>query len=270
MSEPSPRKTIETPDDGGVGPRMTFAEHLEELRRHVLRSIVVLALLVVVCFVFQDQLATAVMFPFLQARAWLQSQGREIRGLTFIDPSEAIFFHLKIALYCALVIGLPYFLYEMWKFVGAGLYPHERRAVMRVLPLSFALLLLGVAFAYFVVLPIALRFLLGYGNPEYIEPEIRLDSYLSFFVMVCLLMGAIFQLPLLQVVLARFGIVPARVQAEKRKAFILGSLIAAAVITPTGDAVTLSLVSLPMFALYEVGILFARRAEAHRAGEAAA
>jgi len=109
------------------------------------------------------------------------------------------------------------------------------------------------------VLPIGLRFMLGYGNPEFIKPEIRLESYLSFVVMLSLLMGVVFQLPLVQVVVAKFNLIRADVQAKYRRAFILGSLVAAAVVTPTGDAVTLMLVSVPMFILYEIGIIAARR-----------
>ncbi len=245
--------------------QLTFGEHLEELRGHVLRSVIVLSALVVVCFIVQDTLAAIVMQPFFDAREWLNAQGREIKGLTYIDPAEGIFFHLKIAFYGALILGLPYFVWEMWRFIASGLYPHERRVVTRVLPVSFGLLVTGVVFAYFVVLPIALKVLLGYGNPDYIQPEIRLESYLGFFVMLSLLLGAVFQLPLVQVVFARVGIVSAKVQAEKRRVFILGSVVVSAVVTPTGDAVTLLLVSVPIFILYEIGIVIARRADRARA-----
>lgn len=239
---------------------MTFSEHLDELRGHVMRSVIVLGVLLVFGFIFQEELAALVMRPFLDAREWIKvNEGRTIESLTFIDPAEGVFFHLKIAFYGAIVFGLPYFLYEMWRFIGAGLYPNERKAVMRVLPISFALLASGIAFCFLVVLPIGLRFMLGYGNPEYIQPEIRLESYLSFVVMLSVLMGLVFQLPLVQVVLARFNLIGAKAQSEYRRAFIMGSLVAAAVITPTGDAVTLLLVSVPMFVLYEIGILAARR-----------
>lgn len=239
--------------------QMTFGQHLEELRSHVIRSVIVLFGLCVISFIFQDELAALVMGPFLDARATLNAEGREIESLTFIDPTEGLFFHLKIAMYGALILGLPYLLYEMWRFIGVGLYPNERRAVLRVLPISFALLLLGVLFSYLAILPVALDFLLGYGNPEYIQPEIRLDSYLGFFVMLCIIMGVIFQLPLVQVVLARFGIMPVETQARNRKAFIMGSVILAALVTPTGDAVTLLLVTVPMFILFEIGLFVSRR-----------
>ncbi|MBI4878497.1 MAG: twin-arginine translocase subunit TatC [Planctomycetes bacterium] len=242
------------------GKQMTFAEHLEELRGHVLRSLLALLALCVVCWIFQDEIAYLVMWPYLSTQEWLkETYGREPSKLKFFSVPEGFFFHFKIALYGAAIVTMPYFLYEMWRFVSAGLYRHERRAVMRLLPVSFALFLLGVLFSYFVLIPVALRFLLGYGNPEYIQPDIRLEYYLSFFVMLCLLLGAVFQLPLLQVILARFGLVSAATQARRRKAFVMGAVVAAAVITPTGDAVTLSLVAVPMLILYEMGLLVARR-----------
>ncbi|MFG0316112.1 MAG: twin-arginine translocase subunit TatC [Planctomycetota bacterium JB042] len=260
-SQTPPAPPPDPSDPEPLGKQMTFSEHLEELRGHVKRSVIALVLLVVVAFAFQDALAHLVMLPFLDAITWIKDHGRPDIDprLTTIDPTEAVFFHLKIAFYAALVLGLPYFLYEMWRFIAAGLYAKERKAVMRVLPVSFALLAIGISFCFFVVLPIGLRFMLGYGNPEYIKPEIRVESYLSFVVMLSLLMGVVFQLPLVQVVLAKFSILPAKTQSEYRRAFVMGSLVAAAVITPTGDAVTLLLVSVPMFVLYEIGILAARR-----------
>lgn len=261
MGEPA-KRPVSPPEAEPLGKQMTFSEHLEELRGHVKRSAIALGLLLVFCFVFQEELAGLIMLPFLDAVEWIRVHGDrpDIEAhLTFIDPAEGVFFHLKIAFYAAFVLGLPYFLYEMWRFIGAGLYENERRSVMRVLPISFALLGIGIAFCFFLVLPIGLRFMLGYGNPEYITPEIRLESYLSFVVMLCVMMGVIFQLPLVQVVLAKFNILSVKVQAAHRRAFAMGSLVAAAVVTPTGDAVTLLLVSLPMFGLYELGILAARR-----------
>jgi len=265
MTDDGDNSTLPRSESGPPPKQMTFAEHLDELRGHVMRSAIVLGVLLVVGFIFQEELAAIVMMPFLDARAWIfETEGRWIESLTFIDPAEGVFFHLKIAFYGAIIAGLPYFLYEMWRFIASGLYSKEKKAVMRVLPVSFALLIAGVSFCFFLVLPIGLRFMLGYGNPEFIKPEIRLESYLSFVVMLSALMGVVFQLPLVQIVVARFGILPAQTQADYRKAFIMGSLVAAAVITPTGDAVTLLLVSVPMFVLYEIGILAARRVSRKR------
>lgn len=238
---------------------MSFAEHLEELRKCVLRSVVALVLVSVVCFFFQDELAGFVEGPYHAARAQLAERGIEVGPLVYIQVAEGWLYEFRIALYAGMLIAAPVFLYEMWRFVSAGLYPHERRAVMRVLPVSLGLFALGAWFAYDLLLPLALTFLLSIGDPERVQPQIRVEDYLGFFRLLCVMLGLIFQLPLIQVVLARFGLLSAAAQASKRRHFVLGAAIFAAVITPTGDAVTMAAVGLPMILLYEIGLLAARR-----------
>ena len=242
-----------------VGRQMTFSEHLDELRKRVMVSVIVIGVLFFACFFLHDYTTAVFIGPFERIREALAKEGIAISPLTFIDPTESFTFVLKIALYSALILGMPVCLYQMWAFIAAGLHKIERRAVMRVLPVSLGLFAAGALFSFKLVIPIALKFLLTFGNHELIKAEIRLDTYLSFILMLCLLMGAIFQLPLLQVVLAKFGLMSAKTQAEKRKTFIMAAVVICAIVTPTGDALTLIMVAGPMLLLYEVGLLVARQ-----------
>jgi sec-independent protein translocase protein TatC len=241
---------------------MTFAEHLEELRKRVMISVIVIGVLFFASFFLHDQTLRVFISPFERVRANLLEEGIEIGPLTFIDPTESFTFALKVALYSALILGGPVCLYEMWAFIAAGLHLRERRAVMKVLPVSLGLFSIGVLFCYFLVVPIALEFLLSFAPHDQIQADIRLETYLSFITMLCLLMGGIFQLPLLQVVVARFGLLSAKSQREKRKAFIMAAVVVCAIVTPTGDALTLILVAGPMLILYELGLIAAGRVKA--------
>lgn len=265
MAEALPEPGVSEPPAGG-GPQMTFAEHLDELRRRVMLSVIVLFGLFMVCFFLYEHTMRVFIAPFERIRRELGEDGIDIGPLTFIDPLESFTFALKIAFYSAIVLGMPVMLYQMWAFIAAGLHLKERKAVMRVLPVSMGMFGAGALFAYLLVVPIALKFLLsfgvaapGEGGDPLIQPDIRLETYLSFILMLCLLLGGIFQLPLVQVVLARFGIMPAKTQAKKRKAFIMTAVVVCAIITPTGDALTLILVAGPMLVLFEIGLLIARQ-----------
>ncbi|MFH0944565.1 MAG: twin-arginine translocase subunit TatC, partial [Planctomycetota bacterium] len=246
MAEPA-LKNVGDQAGPDAGRQMTFGEHLEELRKRVMVSVIVVGALFFVCFYFHEQTQAIFILPYKEIReALLAEKGIDIGPLNFIDPTEAFTFTMTIALYSALILGMPVCLHQMWAFIGAGLHRHERRAVMRVLPVSFGLFAVGILFCFMLVIPIALEFLVSFvtdpKDPQ-IQPSIRVNTYLSFVVMMCLLMGAIFQLPLLQVVLAKFNLMSAKAQAKKRKAFIMAAVVICAIVTPTGDAMTLILVT---------------------------
>jgi sec-independent protein translocase protein TatC len=272
--EPKLPKPVEAdPAAAEPGPpgdrKLTFSEHLDELRRHLVRATIAIVVFGALLGVFYEQVADFVMYPFEYARAELEAGGRVVGPLSYIDVTEGAFFYLKIVLYGAILFGAPYGLYELWRFISVGLYPKERAIVMRFVPYSMALFVAGVAFNYGYLLPTALSILLDYGDPERIRPEIRLDSYLGFFIMMNLVLGVVFQLPLVQVALARFGVMSAKSQGQHRKAFVLGAAVTSAILTPTGDAVTMLLVTIPMIGLFEIGLVIARRASASRDAETA-
>lgn len=266
MTTVSPKKTLPLPAreaDERFERRMSFSEHLDELRGNIVRSAYVLAGLFVVGYALHTWVERFVMWPYTSVRVRLNderaAQGlKEVPPLSGYDMTEAFFFTLKVVFYAGLLVGTPYFLYEMWRFISSGLYPHERRSVMRILPVSVVLFFVGAAFSYVVLVPISVEFMLTWAPADFIKIEPRLDSYLSFFLILTLMLGVVFQLPLVQIILARFGIITSEKQARWRKGFIMSAVVAAAIITPTGDPVTLSLVAVPMLVLYEIGILITR------------
>lgn len=253
--------------------RMSFAEHLDELRGNIIRSAYVLVGFMIIAFIFRLSVEAFVMWPYESVREAV-NEGLEpgavgrIPALTSVDMAEAFFFTMKCVFYTSMLIGTPYFLFEMWKFISAGLHQHERTAVMKILPVSIGLFFIGAAFSYTVLVPISVEFMLTWSPPDVVKVEVRLDSYLSFFLILIMMLGVVFQLPMIQYVLARFGILPAKKQAEWRRGFIMAAVVAAAIITPTGDPVTLSLVAIPMLILYEIGILIGKSIKP-REGEAA-
>jgi sec-independent protein translocase protein TatC len=253
------------PEDEAVneGPpgdrRLSFSEHLDELRRHLLRAVILFIGLTALSFAFTDWIEAFVTGPFDAMRAVLAAEGKEIRDLQGIDPTETFFFYFRISTYAALLIGAPYAIYELWSFISVGLYEKERKAIMRLVPYSIGLFLVGVAFCYIYLFPLSLEFLARIGYGEF-EVAWRADTYLGLFINLHLVLGAVFQLPLFQITLARFGILPAAKQAQHRRGFIMGAVVAAAILTPTGDPYTLSAVVIPMLVLFEVGLVFAKRA----------
>ena len=253
------REERELEADEAFERKMTFGEHLDELRFHLIRSAMVLVLLMILGWVFHERVERFVMGPYLKVQEQMAAQGKVLPKLTAVDMTEGFFFTLRVVFYGALVFGGPYFLFELWRFIAAGLYKHERRAVMSVLPVSIGLFVIGATFAYVVLIPISVEFMAKWPQDSLIKVDFRLDSYLSFFIILIMMLGVVFQLPLFQVILCRIGVLSAEKMAEYRKAFIMGAAVAAAVITPTGDPVTMSLVAVPMLILFEIGILLGRR-----------
>ncbi|MGH7151273.1 MAG: twin-arginine translocase subunit TatC [Planctomycetota bacterium] len=253
------------PDDA----RMTIGEHLEELRRRLIVGLVAVAVAFAGCWVFKEDLFRLVTGPHRVAMRRLGVQGPESR-LTQLTYVEGFFSYCKVCLVASLLVGGPFLLWQFWKFVSAGLYEHERRHVVRWVPSSIVLFAAGVAFGYFVLIPTGFTYLAGV-ELEGVELSIRLEGYLNIFLLLTFALGAIFQLPLLMLVLARIGLFTPAGYRSKRKLFILLAFVAAALVTPGPDPSAQVLLAIPMIGLYELGILFAAAAyRARRTAEATA
>jgi Tat protein translocase TatC len=168
----------------------------------------------------------------------------------------------------ALLLGAPWVLYQLWLFVGAGLYMHERKWVRLFLPMSLALFIAGAVFGYFVLIPFGLYFLAGF-NVQHVSTMITLGDYFSLFLTLTVALGAIFQLPLAMIAVTLLGFVKPRTFAEKRRYFILAAFVFGAVLTPP-DPVTQLLMAGPILVLYEIGLWGARAIERATAREAPA
>jgi len=222
---------------------MTIVEHLEELRTRLLIS---LAAFVV-----------AMLFSFLFVEPILQLLIRPVGRVVFLAPTEAFFVRLRVAALSGAFLSLPLVLYQVWRFVGVGLTPTERRSTLSLLPFSLALFVGGAAFAFFAILPVGVRFLLGYQT-ESLVPMISVGAYTSFATAFVLAFGLVFQLPIVILFLARIGVVtPASLVAGRRYA-LLGIVVLSAFLTPGGDVFSQALMAIPTYLLYEASIWIAR------------
>jgi sec-independent protein translocase protein TatC len=247
------------PDDA----RMPFLAHLEELRKRLIVCFSAIGVAFPLVFYFrttllqllQWPLATDVImgrsFPFIAFR-----QKPPIARLTALGPAETLWTHFKVAFIFGLFVALPVVLYQIWKFIEPGLLPKERRFALPFVILSTICFFLGATFCFFIVLPLALQFLLTF-DPT-IQQMPRFSEYVDFTLKFLLAFGVIFELPLAMTIAARLGIVTPQFLARNRKYAILVNFVAAAILTPTPDVFNQSLMALPMCLLYEVGILAAR------------
>ncbi len=239
--------------------KMTFAEHFVELRTRLFRCVISVAVLFVVCWFFNEYLVAVIRHPYDAYREEVIAAGRIDPGpLATIAVPERFVFYLKTTFLAALFFSAPMILYQMWRFIGAGLYSKEKKAVGRVIPFSLILFLGGLAFGYFVLFPIGMTFLLDFGDPTAFENNITVSKYCDLFYLLILIMGFMFQAPLVMVVTTTVGITTPELFTSKRRYFLLGAFICAAMFTPP-DAVTQCLLAGPLLVLFEFGIILSRR-----------
>lgn len=196
-----------------------------------------------------------------ELRAELHALTKQLRGRLMpqtLNVQEAFMIYLKVAFVSGLVVASPWVFYQLWLFVAAGLYPHERRYVYIYLPISLLLFAVGAVFCFFAVFPVMLKFLLGFNEWMKVVPNIRLSEWLGFAIMLPVIFGLSFELPLVMVFLERISVFSVEDYREKRRLAILGISIVAMVITPTADPLSMLMMMFPLLLLYELGILMCR------------
>jgi len=230
-----------------VDDKMSFMEHLGELRVRIMRSLYCLLI------------GLGIAFPFSQrVLDWLSEPIKKSGySLVFLAVTEAFWVQMKVALFLGLFIAAPGILWQVWKFVEPGLHEHEKRYAAPFVIIGSLLFILGGAFSLKVVTPSAVSFMLSYARPG-LQPMISIDSYIDFLLKFTLGFGAVFEVPLAITLLARMGLVTPRMLAQNRKYAILGAFIAGAVLTPTPDMFNQTLMAGPIIILYEIGIVAAR------------
>ena len=250
----------------GDGSMLTFGGHLEVLRQMLFRIIGVAGLIAVVVFCFKDVTWQVLMAPsewdFCTYR-WMeramQAVGADFRFDEFhvqmiaTDLSSQFMTHITTAVYLGLLGASPYILYEMFRFISPALYENERKYSVQVAGIIYVLFLLGVLMSYFVLFPISFRFLGTYSVSAKVVSNITLDSYISTFVSLTLVMGVVFQLPVIAFFVGKLGFVTSDMLAQYRKHALIVIMFVAAIITPP-DLMTLILVTIPLYLLYEVSI----------------
>jgi sec-independent protein translocase protein TatC len=219
----------------------TAFDHIEELRNRFLK--------VLLCFV----LASAFFYRFVDHV--LVYMIKPVGKLVFTAPAEAFMATVWLTLLGGFILSLPVTLYHVWAFTTQGLMPHERRFIKIFGPLSFVFFIAGAAFAYYVILPIAFRFLLSFSS-EYVVPMITIQKYISFAGSMILAFGCVFEMPLILAFLAKIGIATPEFLRQKRRYAVVIILIVSAFLTPP-DVITQLLMAGPVILLYELGIVFA-------------
>jgi len=224
---------------------MNFLEHLQELRLRLIYILVILGVGFILCFIFSEDIIKFI------------TRSVKNYDLIFISPTELFFANLKVAFFSAIIISSPYTIYQLWKFISPGLLPNERKYALPFVILTTLFFILGLAFAYLIVLPYGLKFLLNYRVSDIVTPRISISNYISFFMTFLLIFGVIFELPLITFFLSRLNILSYRTLIKWRKYAILVIFIVSAILTPP-DVFTQILMALPILILYEVSILIAR------------
>jgi sec-independent protein translocase protein TatC len=251
------KRSTDSESDKGLS-RMSFSEHFEELRKRLVYCAVSVFLLFIVCYIFKDYLVGFVLHPYNAFREEVVASGKADPGaLIFIGLQHGFLFYLKACFMASLFLSAPVLLTQMWLFIGAGLYSKEKGSILRVVPFSILLFLLGLAFGYFVLFPIGMEFLLSFPNPAHMSSSITVSLYFDLFFMMILIMGFVFQAPLIMVVTTSIGLTTPELFTTKRRYFLLGAFVCAALFTPP-DAITQCLLAGPLVVLFEAGILLSK------------
>ena len=231
------------PDDSG---KMSFLEHLEDLRKRIIAACVGLAIGVAIAAVFIERIVDFIFRP-INALLPVGSQ------FIYTRPAEMFSIWVQVALIAGVLLSTPWLMFQTWLFIAPGLYAREKKLAIPFVIGSSSLFVAGAAFSHYILFPAAWRFFAGFSN-TFIEFMPRMDPVFGLYVKLMLGMGLVFQMPMLMLVLARLGIVSAGFLARNIKYAVLLIFITAAVITPDGSPVSQALVAAPMFILYLIGI----------------
>lgn len=247
--------------------QLTFWDHLDALRSVLIKSALVVTVIAVAAFCVMPKMFDCVVlapcrpdFPFYRLIDYIAANSMlpmdmsaepfELHPVS-LQLASQFFVHLSAAFWTAAVIGFPVVIYLLWGFVAPALYEHEKRGIRKAFLFGNFMFYLGVCTGYFIVFPLALRFLATYSLSSQIETVVSLDSYMDNFYTLILVMGAVFELPLLAWLLGKMGFLSREFFGKYRRHAIVALLIAAGLITPTGDPFTLFAVFIPIYALWE-------------------
>lgn len=239
------QKRIEE-DTGEI--EMSFLEHLEELRWRILYILIGLVIGTIAAWIFIDFFVESILLkPAVSAGLKLQN----------LRPFGQLFLYFQVALIIGIVVSIPNVFYQIWKFISPALKSSERKYVTSVVTFSSFCFLSGIVFAYFVMLPMTLKFAAQFGT-ERIENNFAIDEYFSIIISVMLAAGLVFELPMLSFFLSKLGILTPRIMRKYRRHSIITILIAAAILTPGGDPVAQVLLAVPLVLLYEISIFVSK------------
>jgi sec-independent protein translocase protein TatC len=261
------------PEVKKVSGEMTFWEHIDALRATLIRAVIAIFVAAIGAFLLKDFIYNTVILGPREADFFTNRMLCKLSGLlnsellcinqeTFeiinIDLAGQFRSHLLISIVAGLVIAFPYFLFELWRFIKPGLYNKEVRSMKGFVFWTSILFFIGVSFGYFMIAPLAINFLINYTISPDVVNQIKLGSYISNVVLICLSSGLIFELPILIYFLTKMGVVTPKLMKKYRKHAIVLFFISSAIITPP-DVFSQILVALPLFVLYEISISISKR-----------
>lgn len=263
MSEPVRELPPATPEPENEV-RLSFLDHLRELRKRLGRALVGVAVGMVAVGWFVEGIFHKLMQPVLDS---LPEKQRAIHYTSYIEP---LMVYLKVALYGGIFVAVPWVLYQLWQFVAPGLYRKEKKVIIPFLVSGTVLFYTGAAFCYWLIMPAAFPAMAAIASDSSLSPVLTMNEQLSLVLGMLLGFGVVFELPVVIAFLSMIGVVHWTTLAKYRRIAIVVNVTVAAIITPTGDPLNLALMAVPMIIFYEIGILLARALGKKRPGEAAA
>lgn len=237
-------------ENGGIEPEkeMTFLEHLEELRWRIIYSIIGIVVGTILAWIFIDFLVDAVLLkPAKDSGAVLQN----------LRPFGQLFLYMQIAIMVGMIISIPNIFYQFWQFISPALRSKEKKYILWIVVFSSVCFLGGIAFAYFAMLPLTLKFAAEFGS-ESIKNEFAIDEYMSIIISVMLAAGLVFELPMISFFLSKLGILKPAIMRKYRRHSIVIIMILAAFLTPGADPVSQLVLAVPLVVLYEISIFISK------------
>ena len=246
---------------GSDSETMTFWDHLDELRSVIIRILVITAVASVVAFVMKDEMFAIVLAPRSSDFITYRLMGVEPFSIHLMNTglTEQFMMHLKTARYFGVLVASPFIIWQLFRFVSPALYEGERKYVTALCLSGYLMFMLGTLLDYFLIFPLTVKFLGTYQVSPDVANMLTLQSYMDTLMMMSLVMGIVFELPVVSWLLGRMGLVNRSMMRSMRRHAIVAILIIAAIITPTTDAFTLFIVALPIWLLYEMSIVIVKR-----------
>ena len=244
-------------------PTMTFWDHLDELRSVIIRTMVVTVAAAAVAFCLKEQLFDIVLAPRSSDFITYRLMGVEPFSIHLMNTglTEQFMIHLKTAMYAGVLVALPYIVYLLFGFISPALYDNERKYATLLCTSGYLMFMLGTLLNYFLIFPLTVKFLGTYQVSPDVANMLTLQSYMDTMLMMNLVMGIIFELPVVSWILGRMGLINAQMMRAMRRHAVVAILVVAAIITPTTDAFTLFIVALPIWLLYELSILIVKSSD---------
>ncbi|MBZ0157900.1 MAG: twin-arginine translocase subunit TatC [Alphaproteobacteria bacterium] len=243
--------------------KMPLTEHLGELRKRIVVSLIALGVTFIIAFTFSEEIFRVIMFPLKYSLdfsvremylRFIPQDKLQMTKLVFLAPAEAFWMNMKLSFVTGILLSLPVIFHQLWLFISPGLLAREKKYVLPFIILATSLFIFGAAFCFFIVLPFAMGFLLTYKVGDFLMPMLSVGQYVDFCLKFILAFGAIFELPIIIIFLTKMGIVTPQTLARNRKYAALIAFVIAAFLTPTPDAFNQVLMAIPIILLYEIGI----------------